>query len=218
MNNAFEYDDHTNLCTKINNVCFLWIPKNCSSSFRSFSDFSLYTRVQPNDKVVVILRDPLARYISAIPTLIERRNKISEIKHTYLDFIGMDKDVIQDEHTTPQDTYLKEINFRNAEFYLYGKTVLEEINKKYKLWSANVPYENSTKESTSRLKVKKHIEKHLSENTQLINKIKSAYQDDYRLLDKHFPNWRINEHYLGITNYNTRPAYRKFQQNRNRDV
>ncbi len=172
------------------NLGLLWITKNCSSFFRNVTGDN---RVDCStcDTTVVILRDPLERYISG---LIHWRT-VSKPRVSKSEWIKLCKEgyVYMDVHTIPQARFIKELDLSKTEFYLQSDNALQKISQKYNFdWP--VDWEENKKENVKdKFIFERDLIRLLRNNKTYLNLVLEHLHEDYKLLDRFFPEWRKNQ-------------------------
>ena len=172
------------------NLGLLWITKNCSSFFRNVTGDN---RVDCNtcDTTVVILRDPLERYISG---LIHWRT-VSKPRVLKSEWMELCKEgyVHMDVHTIPQARFIKELDLSKAEFYLQSDNALKKISKKYNFrWPVDFK-ENKKENIKDKFIFEQDLIRLLRNNKTYLKLVLEHLHEDYILLDRFFPKWRKNQ-------------------------
>jgi hypothetical protein len=188
---AGYYNHAIGQCTIFRNIGLCWIPKNCSSTMRFLSvdwqkgDF----RKDNLKKIIILLRDPLSRWISGVTQFAHRNfENFSEIKSNDLNYTFSSIEL--DEHTVAQWVYISDIPAQiKKEFYLLEDNGLVNINEKYKIWN-KIPKKNLTDSSTLKRAFKEKLKNQLVEEGR-IDKIYNFYKKDYELIKNNFPNYNF---------------------------
>ena len=172
------------------NLGLLWITKNCSSFFRNVTGDN---RVDCStcDTTVVVLRDPLERYISG---LIHWRT-VSTPRVLKSEWMKLCKEgyVHMDVHTIPQARFIKGLDLSKTEFYLQSDNALQKISKKYNfIWPVDFK-ENKKENIKDKFVYERDLIKLLRNNKTYLKLVREHLHEDYMLLDQFFPDWRKNE-------------------------
>lgn len=115
---------------------FYQIPKNCSTLFRSLKEPSIdpkwteetVNKCDPNIKMVVILRDPVSRYISAINMFLKREDNLFRQPITWSTYLT------EDQHFVTQKRFCEPLqNFTNIDYWYYDNDVVDNMIDHYNL-------------------------------------------------------------------------------------
>ena len=153
-------------------LCFVMMPKNASTTF-SLSTMFFTQRSKWRycnflkesnlsvDKFIVILRDPIDRFISAT-------NMFLSSTATMLDtVIKHDQLYTEDAHYTPQYKFIQRVPKDKIDFFYFNNTVINSISDYYDLELDTQHHHNSSKRIITAV------------DDQLI---KTLYNDDYKLI------------------------------------
>ena len=172
-NNCASFGEHPlglSLFNKDQNLHFVMIPKNASTSISVVALNSKNDKWVPvicsatqNSKHIVILRDPVERFISAANMFLTTGKEI----FAGLPLIINNKLVTTDCHFQPQHKFISNLSLESVDFFWYSNTVVQDIKQFYNLDFKNL---------------------NLNVSTKLINQvdnelIKTLYAKDYELIN-----------------------------------
>lgn len=187
------------------NLYFCTIAKNCSTSIINQlpKDFQA-TKPLPDTDVIVILRDPVDRWISgtveyftygphSFVTTHGAPNP-SKMLMALNSYVKRDRLYAFDYHTELQSAELKTIKKFTGKihYYYYHAGVLDDIQKDFDVFKS-VSKENSTVADKHRPKFRSVLESWLEINREVLYpKLKEFYKKDYKAINKlNFVNWDI---------------------------
>ena len=146
------------------------VPKNASTSISiaaltSNTDSWVPSNYldQPSSKYIIVLRDPVERFISALNMFLTTGKNLFD----NLPLISNNRLVTNDCHFQPQCKFISNLSLENIDFFWYGNNVVQDIEKFYGLDfnQLNLNVGN---------KLIKQIDNEL---------IKKLYKDDYELIN-----------------------------------
>lgn len=126
------------LLNKSKGLCIVLIPKNASTSISTGAITSKSDNWLPhifshteheNKKYIVILRDPVDRFISATNMFLTKQKPL----YGKLPIISKNNIIIEDCHFQPQCSFINELPRDRIDFFLHKKTVLQDIEKHYSI-------------------------------------------------------------------------------------
>lgn len=172
-NNCVSIGDHPlglSLFNEERDLQFVMIPKNASSSISIAALTSKNDKWVPticsntqNSKYIVILRDPVDRFISATNMFLTTGKKLFD----KLPLISNNKLVTKDCHFQPQYNFISNLPFKDIDFFWYSNTAVQDIEKFYNLDFKGLNLNVSTK-------LIDQVDNEL---------IKTLYADDYNLIN-----------------------------------
>lgn len=180
-----------------NNFCYVNIPKNSSSTIKDMTcqwTFVDFRQVPDNVEFIVILRDPIQRFVSAVSEFLAGRHGLMSSKFknftTPTDYkkllsLPIIKDwifntVYLDAHCLPQSYYLQGLPVNKTYFFNQGPEAIKKIAK-----MCNLPYTNKIVNKSTSLD-KKIISNWVLEQLEcrdLAHIINVHYWCDHQLLD-----------------------------------
>jgi len=155
---------------------------------------NLHTPEFTNKKFIVMIRDPLERWLSGMAEYFDIMKDNSGIKledkDTKLIEVMMEQ-MLVDDHTIPQYNFLEGLNTDNCVFFNIDK---ENFQQNFDKWvetnlgvnRAPVPNDvnrYSTKENTYKHIVRNIFKSHIMDNTRFKNRFNMIYKNDYTLLN-----------------------------------
>jgi hypothetical protein len=161
------------LVNKTRNICLVLLPKNASTSLStsaltSTSDDWLpfnFLKEDPDLRYVVVLRDPVDRFISALNMFLTSGKNI----YDSLPIIFRREIATEDCHFCPQSNFISKLPLDRVDFFFHNKNVLEEIEQHYDIkFNEDAKHENASK------KLVTAIDEEL---------IKTLYAKDYELIN-----------------------------------
>ncbi len=182
---------------------FIPIPKNASTYVESFFNISLgsksienfkYGKPLAGKKTIVILRDPLDRWVSGITQHFWARHKmINDLSDSGLLWKYITNQYALDEHTELQSRFLETANTDDLTFFKQGpdleKSIRDfvkfELNVKEEAWIDKRHLLNYNKSSNawSKSLIKDYLSAMLRTDADLVEKIKKFYKHDYDLIN-----------------------------------
>lgn len=184
-----------------NNICFIGVPKNASTSIRNGLNlnkmdnyFTLSDDVKNNLNLITVLRDPLDRLVSSYLEVLVRLHdspKTGEKKFYHMkesierfeEFISELERDTYDAHVETQFFYVTDDNGDLLPFYkiLSFDCLDEQINilKNELVIGGSIPHLN--KKSNNK---KNMVYNYLENDVSLLKRIKKIYSCDYNLIEK----------------------------------
>tara|TARA_R110000803_G_scaffold86919_3_gene153477 strand:+ start:1143 stop:1757 length:615 start_codon:yes stop_codon:yes gene_type:complete len=184
-----------------NNICFIGVPKNASTSIRNGLNlnkmdnyFTLSDDVKNNLNLITVLRDPLDRLVSSYLEVLVRLHdspKTGEKKFYHMkesierfeEFISELERDTYDAHVETQFFYVTDDNGDLLPFYkiLSFDCLDEQINilKNELVIGGSIPHLN--KKSNNK---KNMVYSYLENDVSLLKRIKKIYSCDYNLIEK----------------------------------
>jgi hypothetical protein len=153
------------------------IPKNVSTAISSFCAWNKcdYTAVNRRNYIVV-LRDPVDRWISGATEYVWRSTHIHGAKLEDIDLSQIELD----RHTKPQYEFIKMLDLKRTMFYKFDSTVLHRLQADWNCFrkTAKLDIVNQIADSADKTAVRAYVRSHLP---QLESQILSYYADDFQL-------------------------------------
>ena len=187
-----KYPDYP-ACYSLDNLVYLPILKNAHTSLNLFfknygfeKSYKNSTMVPSTKKCIVILRDPIERWKSAVlEHLLHSTLSSSELISEIL--IKAVKYPFIDPHALGQTFFLKNLCFEQCVFFkLDANLEINLTNYLSKYYSTNNFKLEKIRDSNFdafKLKIKPHIEHFLNNNPEQMTKLKNIYKLDYMLID-----------------------------------
>jgi hypothetical protein len=190
-----------------NQFSYVNIPKNASSEFKFiFKDWkksNYNVDTPPDNKYIVILRDPTERWVSGIteflignyshPGQLNKELSIDEIttaiESSFVQNL-ISNFVIFDPHTLPQCYFLQNLNISDIAFFYQDQLVVNRVSK-YVGLSGQITNANNTVENEKKTIISTAVKKMISKNTSIQKIIDMHYYCDFRLFDKILFTWNI---------------------------
>ena len=163
-------------------IGLLWVTKCCSSYFRKITN-NLRVDCNTCDVAIVVLRDPIERYISG---LIHYRT-VRKISYEEWKEQADRGKVYFDVHTIPQVRFLKNLTTPQVDYFLYSDTVIDEISNKYYFNWQNFKV-NDKRENLKKYQYQVESINYFRNNPNYLDTVKQLFKDDYHLVKKKFPN------------------------------
>jgi hypothetical protein len=182
---------------------YLSIPKNASTFLSSVlhdNEWKFWNVNRGNfDKAIIVLRDPVERWISGFATYVAhyllfddyRSQSFIRDYNTLVERIVFDN-LIFDDHTMPQSFFVNQLPDSIEKYFVWANknNTIKNIET---LTQTNLivdpeTFANSNDFFADTRDLVKFFQSHLDSN--LIDKIKSVYQDDYNLIES----VKIHEH------------------------
>jgi hypothetical protein len=176
-----------NRCIVFNKNVIINIPKHASTSLKTISQEHLaINNLNFNiENCIVILRDPLKRWVSALYEFIylSREEDFNYILNNL-------KKIELGRYFIPQHVYVDNAKkyAKNFHFYLLEEHGLDKFNEDFKVFN-QVPKLYTTEENGFKTKYKKYIDKYFDD--ELFSLIKEYYYKDYELIHKEIHNARL---------------------------
>lgn len=177
------------------NWMYVKIPKNASIWAREILlsnnlEFYHYHKLNFYHKhALVILRDPIDRWVSGIAEYFARYHMTMDIRDINKTFIDLLVDIVTvDDHTEKQIYFIEGLNVNNCTFLLCDQTLrdnfanwmknIQRIENQYQ----NKAYQNVGNRSVVRAKFQTFFKGFL-DDPKYVEKIKQHYKQDYELLN-----------------------------------
>ena len=172
-NNCDRIADHPlglSLFNEEKNLHFVMVPKNASTSISiaaltSNRDSWVPSNYfdQSSSKYIIVLRDPVERFISAVNMFLTTGKNLFD----NLPLISNNRLVTNDCHFQPQCKFISNLSLENIDFFWYSNNVVQDIEKFYDLDFNRLNLNVGNK-------LIKQIDNEL---------IKKLYADDYELIN-----------------------------------
>jgi hypothetical protein len=199
-NYSLAHDQGQSLTSADNQFSYVNIPKNASSEFKiifkNWKKSNYNVDIPPDNKYIVILRDPTERWVSGIveflignhstPGQLNKELSIDEIttaiessfvQNLILNF------VIFDSHTLPQCYFLQNLNISDIAFFYQDQNVVTRVTEYVKL-PTQITNANNTAENEKKMIISTAVKKMISTNNKLQKIIDMHYYCDHELFDK----------------------------------
>jgi len=157
---------------------FLKIPKNCTSFFR---DCLSYNEVDysPEYNSVVIMRDPIDRWISGTLEMISKYQiNYNLFQKRFINSVAFDR------HTAEQNLFFpKNFDYNAAKFYYYNKNIIEQIQPIY-FPEVEPIRKNQTIMNERKMELYEMVLDWVNQ-PDLNNTIKNYYKQDYNIIERY---------------------------------
>jgi len=167
-------------------LMYINIPKNASSWTKlTLTDhaweFYNYHADQLNKHAIVVLRDPVDRWLSGIA-------EYMYLYHQNTDLTGCEELIFEriafDDHTESQVLFLQGIDLKNCTFFIcnanYKKNLLHFLNKHNDVGHAD---QHVTSDSPARLKFKNFFKQAIELNSKYKHRVEQYFEKDYKLIN-----------------------------------
>lgn len=154
-------------------LAFLQMPKNASTIVRlwgkneDWDEFYSRATLKTTDRLVVVLRDPVDRYISAANMFMRFEGNMFHHKISWANYISEDK------HFVPQHCFLTEPEYDKhptIDYFYYNPNVIQEILDHYGLPNSNEIFNNNN-EPVIRDVYEEKIRQYYAKDYELINSV-----------------------------------------------
>lgn len=177
--------------------CYISIPKNASSFLReTFKDTGWkHMHVGMNmeiDAVVVVLRDPIERWITGISQHITTNILGENFGSTH--YLEHDNELVHklifdqvvfDDHTEQQSWFLEPFDLNKAVFFYCDHNLNQNLDNYFKgqFQLASKPYVNVSKDQFDNANLVEHFKKLVYNNKTHYNRLRSYFVRDYDLIN-----------------------------------
>lgn len=179
------------------NLMYIHIPKNASSwtkpNLKDWGwEFYNYHKDNLSGKTpMVVLRDPVDRWLSGIAEYLYLYHDNIEITYTFTgkEFFDLIFDRIAfDDHTEKQVYFLEGIDFSKCVFFKFGPEYREHFSRYLNTQGMTNKYGNYelqhvSEYSPERKKFKEIFQEQLK-NSKYLSQVKNYFKDDYKLIDQ----------------------------------
>lgn len=176
-------------------LIYVNIPKNASSWTkkvfveRNWEFYNYHTDNLYFKQALVVLRDPVERWISGIAEYMYLRHRDLDTGHVSNAFLNLVFDRIAfDDHTESQVLFLQNLNLSNCVFFWCDKNYRQNFS--HYLQSKNMPnnyhdyeYQHVTKDEPVRSKFQKIFRQALENNSKYNQQLQWYFAKDYNLID-----------------------------------
>ena len=165
---------------------YINIPKNSSSWTKiklRHAKFIKCNYLIPEYTKIIILRDPLERYISGLAQWQPARHQIFEQDPQVLEFI-LKYVITTDEHTELQSWFIKEIQDDNIVFFWHDENLQNNIDHYFKSLGIELPYihpKNVSDNNLTQVNAKKIIQSYIEHNMGMLHTFREWLKVDYEL-------------------------------------
>ena len=174
-------------------LMYVYIPKNASSwtkpNLQDFGwEFYNYHHDKINKHAIVVLRDPLDRWLSGIAEYLTLYHPDFELKSSETIELIFDR-LTFDDHTERQVKFISGLDTNNCTFFYCDDSYRHNFSKFFEeRYGPNsyfkYDYQHVSENSPERRKFKSIFGKLISENQQYYYKIKNYFKHDYELIDQ----------------------------------
>jgi hypothetical protein len=165
---------------------YINIPKNSSSWTKIKlrpAKFIKCNCLIPEYTKIIILRDPLERYISGLAQWQPARHQIFEQNPQVLEFI-LKYVITTDEHTELQSWFIKEIQDDNIVFFWHDENLQNNVDHYFKSLGIELPYihpKNVSDANPTQVNAKKIIRSYIEHNMGMLHTFQKWLDIDYEL-------------------------------------
>lgn len=141
------------------------------------------------DRCLILLRDPIQRWISGTGTYCDNTNTFKRELHNGQPFNWdqlFERTLILDGHTVPQTYYLRDINTTTADLFPVTAQLKQQISQ-YLNCAPAVSAANVTARNGSRKQITHSLTQYLQSNPQLQAQLQLLYAEDYELINQLIP-------------------------------
>ena len=174
---------------------YIHIPKNASSWTKknlldwNWEYFNYHTDHLYHKHAIVVLRDPVERWLSGIAEYMFLYHKNIDTDHLPECFFDLIFDRIAfDDHTEQQVLFLEKLNLENCTFFMCDhsyRNLFSEFLKTKGMQNRyfNYEYQHMTENDPYRKKFKQIFTNAIEKNSKYHNNLKSYFSKDYQLLN-----------------------------------
>ena len=172
---------------------YVHVPKNASSwtkpNLQDYGwEFYNYKTDNLNKHALIVLRDPVDRWISGIAEFLTLYHPTFSLDSSELIDIIFDR-ITFDDHTERQVYFLEGIDTKSATFFWcdenYRKNFSNFISEHYGPNKYDrYDYQHVSENSPERKKFKKIFSDHISKNSKYLDRIRDHFHQDYNLINK----------------------------------
>ena len=172
------------------------IPKNASNfldrlfAHNGWNVANLDDIKEKKIRCVVVLRDPVERWISAVTQYASsvmgeyQGQKFVEQYTPVVERLLFDQ-IIFDDHTMPQYYFFDQVKYQyNVEYFWHDSTVVQRMADRYSLVLDQDFEGNHTRSNPDKQIVSDFLHERINQNQQLLTAIQTKYQEDYRLINR----------------------------------
>lgn len=199
--NSLLYSGHmygSYMSNESTDYAYIPIPKNASSYLKYFFEFGWDWKYNfnyyenSNKKFLVLLRDPVSRWLAGVVEYFYREHPNMVIKgETFLNFIF--ERIVFDEHNFPQVNFLHGLESEKLIIFKFDDNIDSNIEK-FVTSSFNDPSWSTRKltlifdkNESAQVKIKKTnidiLKLHLKTNPKYLHALKEFYKEDYNLIN-----------------------------------
>ena len=179
-----------NLLRLNSNTVYVPIPKNAHTwMLRSF-DYTAETHADIKDRFLVILRDPIDRWITGIGTYCGNHNFFKREFHSNQapNWPLFFRDTLMpDGHTVPQTYFLRNVPLDQADIFIVNRDLKQHISS-YLNVTTELSNANVTANSGYHRRITASLKQYLNANPNVTEQLKNMYAEDYAVLKTASPN------------------------------
>ena len=175
------------------NLMYVNIPKNASSWTKpnlrdwGWENFNYHTDNLYHKHALIVLRDPIQRWLSGISEYITLYHKDIEINFNPSFFDIIFDRIAFDDHTDRQILFLQELDLQNCTFFWCNKRYRELFsiflnNNGMPNTYNRYQYQNVSEDSKEKKLLKETFSTTLFANSKYLNNLKEYFSEDYQLI------------------------------------
>jgi hypothetical protein len=176
-----------------NGLVYVNIPKNISTVFRQlltnlgFNEFAYDTKFAYTRPFVVILRDPIDRWVSGVTQYLLNHN----ITPDNIPFTLLFKNIMLDHHTEPQSHYINNLVSSDINYILFDQCDRKQLWNTFSKCFSSYGFQNDWTDfkysdyimSNEKRQYHELLLLELQSNTTAREKIQEFYKQDYNLIN-----------------------------------
>jgi hypothetical protein len=170
-------------CWYSKHVTFVHIPKNASSFVKGClinNGWQHSNTFVPSNHYLVVLRDPLERWLSGMAEYQVNSNQLDLDAHTIFNTITFD------DHTELQTYFLKDVNITKTTFLLFGDNLRNDLNTFLLAYGFNngvTGIENINASDTTKQAIKNRLQQFMDVYPEYKIKVQRHFVADYHLYE-----------------------------------
>ena len=168
-------------------ITFINIPKNASSFIKgcliSSGCFTHSDSLVTADRYLVILRDPIERWVSGIAQFVTEDYTIPLINQT-LPLHRLIKTITVDDHTELQTYFLEGVDINKCEFLLVNQNLRTNINRWFLDHGYDINLDNLPNINEGHQESKNKFAAMVDNDNQIKLKLTEHYANDYELINR----------------------------------
>ena len=163
----------------ISKLIYVHIPKNASSYIKSCllqtNDWLYSEKFIANDQYLVVLRDPIERWTSAIAQIL-----MAEDNHMSFDELA--NVITTDDHTETQIYFLQNVDLSKTVFFMVNSNLSKNLQDWLDCMDYDINISNLINQGNQNSK--KYVKEKIDNNPDLVLKLKQHFAEDYALINR----------------------------------